>query len=293
MADSPTGIPVRNAENGSRAGRNLPVAIIVGAALATMLVTSLIWAPFLWLVELAVATPIATHEVVRRLREADYDIPFVPLLLGGQAMTWLAWPYGVAGVLGSFGGTVVVCMIWRLVSQGLTHSPVNYLRDMSATALLAVWAPLFMGFGVLLVFASHGAHPTYRIGWVFCLLFTVVLSDVGGYATGVLFGKHPMVPAISPKKSWEGFAGSLLFGVTGGVVAVALFLHRPWWVGLPLGLALVLTGIFGDLVESQVKRDLGIKDMGRSLPGHGGLMDRLDGLLPSAVMTWIVLTLLL
>ncbi|MEO8815174.1 MAG: phosphatidate cytidylyltransferase [Mycobacterium sp.] len=276
----------------SRAGRNLPVAIVVGSLLAAILITVLLVQPLLWLVVLAVAAPIATHEVARRLREAGYDVPFIPLLLGGQAMLWLSWPYGVTGVLGAFGGTVVLCMVWRLVDQGLTHTPVNYLRDMSATVLIAAWVPLFMSFAALLIFQDPGVVDGHADGRVFCLMLTVVFSDIGGYAVGVLFGKHPMVPAISPKKSWEGFAGSMLLGITGAVLAVTVFLHRPWWVGLPLGLLLVLTGIFGDLVESQVKRDLGIKDMGRSLPGHGGMMDRLDGLLPSAVLTWIVLTLL-
>lgn len=281
---------MRQRRKKSRAGRNLPAAIIVGALLGGMLVAILLLAPFLWVVTLAVTTPIATHEVTRRLREAGYHVPFVPLLLGGQAMVWLTWPFGAAGALGAFGGTVVVCMIWRLVGRGLqgqSHTPVNYLRDVSATVLIAAWVPLFMGFGALLVYPEDGA------GRVFCLLLTVALSDIGGYTVGVLFGKHPMVPEISPKKSWEGFAGSLLFGITGAVVVVTFLLpDKQWWVGLPLGLLLVITGTLGDLVESQVKRDLGIKDMGRLLPGHGGLMDRLDGLLPSAVITWIVLTLL-
>jgi phosphatidate cytidylyltransferase len=101
-----------------------------------------------------------------------------------------------------------------------------------------------------------------------------------------------MVPAISPKKSWEGLGGSLLFGVAASVLSVTFLLDKPWWVGVPLGLLLVITGVLGDLVESQVKRDLGIKDMGTLLPGHGGLMDRIDAMLPSAVAGWIVLTLL-
>jgi phosphatidate cytidylyltransferase len=272
-------------DNASRAGRNLPAAIIVGVLLAGMLIATLVFAPFLWLVELAISTPIATVEVARRLRESGYDVPFGPLLIGGQAMVWLAWPFGAAGVLGGFGGTVVACMIWRLVSQGLSHTPVNYLRDVSAAVMLATWVPLFMGFGVLLVFQDNGP------GRVFCLLLSVVLADVGGYVAGVLFGRHAMVPAISPKKSWEGFAGSLMFGVAGAVLAVTLLLSaQQWWAGVLLGLLLVITGTLGDLVESQVKRELGIKDMGTSLPGHGGLMDRLDGLLPAAATTWIVLT---
>lgn len=289
MADTDTSRNVAaGAKTTSRAGRNLPVAITVGLLLAGMLVGTLLFGPpWLWLLILAGATPIATHEVVRRLREADFDVPFIPLFLGGQAMVWLAWPYGAAGVLGAFGGTVVVAMIWRLINHGFSHTPVNYLRDMSATVFLAAWVPLFMGFGVLLIFQDHGAAR------VFCLLAAVVLSDVGGYAVGVLFGKHPMVPAISPNKSWEGFAGSLLFGVTGAVLAVTFLLPgRQWWVGLALGVLLVVTGTLGDLVESQIKRELGIKDMGRSLPGHGGMMDRLDGLMPAAATTWIVLSLL-
>ena len=157
---------------------------------------------------------------------------------------------------------------------------------MSATIFLAAWIPLFGAFGALLIYPDDG--------WarVLSMLLAVVFSDIGGYTAGVLFGKHPMVPAISPKKSWEGFAGSLLCGTVAAVLAVTFLLERPPWVGIPLGIFLVITGTLGDLVESQVKRDLGIKDMGTLLPGHGGMMDRIDSILPSAAATWIVLTLL-
>jgi phosphatidate cytidylyltransferase len=127
---------------------------------------------------------------------------------------------------------------------------------------------------------------------VFAVIATVVFADTGGYTAGVLFGKHPLAPAISPKKSWEGLGGSLVFGITAAVLSVTFLLGKDWWVGVPLGLLLVITGVLGDLVESQVKRDLGIKDMGTLLPGHGGVMDRIDAMLPSAVAGWIVLTLL-
>lgn len=270
----------------SRAGRNLPAAIAVGVALGAMLIVVLLFAPKVWVGVVSVAIAIATHEVVRRLREGGYSIPVVPLLVGGQAMIWLTWPFGAAGALGAFGGTVVVCMIWRLVSGGLSDAPQNYLRDMSTTVFLATWVPLFASFGVLLIYPDDGA------GRVFCLMLGVVASDVGGYTAGVLFGKHPMAPAISPKKSWEGLAGSLVLGVVVSSLAVQFLTDNPWWIGVPLGLMLVITGTLGDLVESQVKRDLGIKDMGTLLPGHGGLMDRLDSILPSAVATWIVLSLL-
>ena len=234
----------------------------------------------------AVAMAVATHEVVRRLRDGGYVIPLIPLIVGGQAMVWLTWPFGAAGALGAFGATVLVCLTWRLFGEGLRSQPVNYLRDASATVFLAAWIPLCGAFAALLVYPPDGSAR------VFALMLGVVFSDIGGYAAGVLFGKHRMVPAISPKKSWEGLAGSLVCGTTAAVLAVAFLMDKPAWVGVPLGLMLVTTATLGDLVESQVKRDLGIKDMGTLLPGHGGLMDRIDGALPSAVATWIVLSLL-
>jgi phosphatidate cytidylyltransferase len=283
VADTPVEEPPKKT---SRAGRNLPAAIGVGFLLGAMAIVILLFAPKGWLPVLAVAMPIATHEVVRRLREAGYDLPVIPLLIGGQAMIWLTWPYGAAGLLGAYGGTIVVCMVWRLVGQGLREQPVNYLRDISATVLLATWVPLFASFTALLIFQDHGGIRTFTV------IVTVVFADIGGYVAGVLFGKHLMVPAISPKKSWEGLGGSLLFGITASVLTVAFLLDKPAWVGVPLGMMLVITGVLGDLVESQVKRDLGIKDMGTLLPGHGGIMDRIDAMLPSAVAGWIVLTLL-
>jgi len=269
----------------SRAGRNLPAAIGVGVVLGGLAIAALLFFPIGWLVMLAVFIPVATYEVVRRLGEAGYALPLIPLLLGGQAIIWLSF-YGPAGPLGAYGGTIVVCMVWRLVGQGIREAPVNYLRDISAAVLLATWVPLFASFSALLIFQDHGGIRAFTV------IVTVVFADIGGYIAGVLFGKHLMVPAISPKKSWEGFGGSLLFGVTAAVLTVTFLMDRPAWVGVPLGLMLVITGVLGDLVESQVKRDLGIKDMGALLPGHGGVMDRIDAMLPSAVAGWIVLTLL-
>lgn len=283
VTNTPVGEPQKKQ---SRAGRDLPAAIAVGVVLGAMAIGTLLFAPIWWLPLLAVAIAIATHEVIRRLREHGYALPAVPLLLGGQAMIWLTWPFGAVGLLGAFGGTIVVCMVWRLVGQGLDQQPVNYLRDIAASILLATWVPLFAAFTALLIFADHGGAR------VFTIIVTVVFADIGGYVAGVLFGKHLLARAISPKKSWEGLGGSLVFGIAAAVLSVTFLLDKPAWVGLPLGLLLVITGVLGDLVESQIKRDLGIKDMGTLLPGHGGIMDRIDAMLPSAVVGWIVLTLL-
>jgi phosphatidate cytidylyltransferase len=277
----------------SRAGRDLRAAIAVGVSIGAVLVVTLLFAPRVWVLYCAGAILVASHEVVRRLREAGYVIPLIPLLIGGQATLWLTWPYRSAGAVAGFGATVVACMVWRLFMQDNSKRPepwagspsANYLRDASATVFLAAWVPLFASFAAMLVYPKDGA------GRVFCLMITVIASDVGGYAVGVLFGKHPMVPAISPKKSWEGLAGSLVCGITAAILTATFLAEKPVWVGALLGVVLVITCTLGDLVESQIKRDLGIKDMGRLLPGHGGLMDRLDGVLPSAVAAWTILTL--
>lgn len=289
VADTESGTPDSPApekKKTSRAGRDLPAAIAVGAVLGAMAIGSLLFAPKWWFPLLSIAIAIATHEVIRRLREHGYVLPVVPLLVGGQAMIWLAWPWGVEGTLGAYGATIVVAMVWRLLGHGLNEQPVNYLRDIAASVLLATWVPLFASFTALLIFQDNGGAR------VFTVIATVVFADIGGYTAGVLFGKHLLAPAISPKKSWEGLGGSLVFGIAAAVVSVTFLLHKDAWVGLPLGLMLVITGVLGDLVESQVKRDMGIKDMGTLLPGHGGIMDRIDAMLPSAVAGWIVLTLL-
>ncbi|MFT4087959.1 MAG: phosphatidate cytidylyltransferase, partial [Gordonia sp. (in: high G+C Gram-positive bacteria)] len=253
------------------------------------LIAVLAFVPRVWFGVVAVALAIATWEVAKRLREGGFDVALVPLLVGGQAIIWATWPWGLEGAFVAFALTALVSMVWKLFAQGLSQAPQNYLRDLALTLLVLVWLPVMGAFGVDMVQQDAGR---YR---VFTLMIVVVCSDVGGYAAGVLFGKHPMAPAISPKKSWEGFAGSMLVGTIGAVCCAQWLLgdQAHWWVGLVLGPLMVIVATSGDLIESQIKRDLGIKDMGTLLPGHGGIMDRLDSLLPSAFVTWAVLTALL
>lgn len=271
----------------SRAGRDLPAALAVGFSLGIGIILILLFAPLLWYPLVAIAFLVATWEVTKRLRDGGYDVAFWPLLVGGQAVIWASWPWGQTGSIAAFAATVLVVMVWKLLSQGLSHAPQNYLKDLAASVLVLAWLPLLASFGANLVMADDGAAR------VATLMVVVVCSDVGGYAAGVLFGKHPMAPAISPKKSWEGLVGSQVVGTTGAVCCVIFLLGSHWWIGAVLGPILVVCATLGDLVESQVKRDLGIKDMGTLLPGHGGIMDRLDSLLPSAFVVWAVLTALL
>jgi phosphatidate cytidylyltransferase len=278
--DAETGtVPAAKA---SRAGRDLRSAIGVGLALGALVLVSLLTVRQIFIGVIAAAVAMATIELAGALkRSVGIQVALVPVLVGGQAMVWLSWPWGRDAVLASFVVTMFACLVWRF--RGGSD---GFLRDVSASIFTAAYVPLFAAFASLLVEPSDGAAR------VLCFLIAVVCSDTGGYAAGVLFGKHPMAPSISPKKSWEGFAGSLVVGVIGGALSVQLLLHSHWWLGVPFGAALVICATGGDLVESLIKRDLGIKDMGNLLPGHGGVMDRMDSLLPSAVAAWLLLTLL-
>jgi phosphatidate cytidylyltransferase len=285
VGSSESAAPVAERKRG--AGRNLPAALAVGLTLGISLVFILVFVPKVFIGVLAAAIAVGTWEISKRLREADILVPRIPLLIGGQAIIWLAWPYGTTGVIGAFGATALVAMVWRLFGRGLSATPRNFLRDTAIGLFVLSWVPLLGSFATLLVLQDRG---NFR---VLAFMIGVVCSDVGGYAAGVTFGRHPMVPRISPKKSWEGMAGSLVFSAIGGLLTVTLLLHGNPAIGVVFGIALVFCATAGDLIESQIKRELGIKDMGSLLPGHGGLMDRLDSMLPSAFVAWLVFTLLL
>ncbi len=272
----------------SRAGRNLPAALAVGLTLGISCIAVLLFVPTVFIGVAGVAVGIATWEVAKRLREADVLVPRTPLIAGGQAVFWLGWPFGASGVVGAFAATVLVCMVWRLFDHGLNTAPRNFLRDTAITVFTLAWIPLLASFAVLLLLEDPDGNLR-----VLTFMILVVCSDVGGYVAGVLFGRHPMVPSISPKKSWEGFCGSLVFAIIGGLLTVTLLLEANSMIGVVLGVGLVVVATLGDLIESQIKRELGIKDMGTMLPGHGGIMDRLDSMLPSAFVSWLVLSTLL
>ncbi|WP_347057561.1 phosphatidate cytidylyltransferase [Blastococcus sp. HT6-30] len=263
----------------SRAGRNLQAAIGVGLGLVGIVLASLfVWRPA-FLGVLVAAILVAVVELTRALRKGGFSAPLVPSLVGAFAMEVLAWTRGPTGLLTGFLLTAVAVLLWRLAG-----GPVGYRRDAAAGVLVALYVPLLAGFAVLLLVPDDGATR------VLAFIATVVASDVGGYAAGVLFGKHSMAPSISPKKSWEGMAGSIVTCMLVATPILLLGLDAPWWAGLVFGAVLAVSATVGDLAESLIKRDLGIKDMGDLLPGHGGIMDRLDSLLPSAAAAYLLLT---
>lgn len=268
------------------AGRNLPVAIGVGVGLGALVVFA-VWAGQLaWYIVVAVAVGVAMWEVLTRLREHSYHLPRTLMIIGGQAMLWSSWPFETNGLIAVYVVAVLALMFGRLFHNGRHRPPINYLRDMSVGVFVLTWIPMFGSFAAMLSTTSQGGAS------IIVFMLCVVASDTGGYVAGVMFGSHPMAPAVSPKKSWEGFVGSIIFGMVTGALSIHFLLEREAWVGAVMGLGLVMCASLGDLVESQFKRELGIKDMSNILPGHGGLMDRLDGMLPAAMVTWVAISFL-
>ena len=266
------------AEKQSRAGRNLPAAIGVGVSLGAMVIASLFLVKDAFVAVIVIALGIGLWELARAFAKANIVIPFLPILTGGTIMLVGAFYGGMETAAVAMALTVVGSLVWRL-AEGAE----GFVRDVSA-GIFSLSYLYLMGVFVLLMLIE--ADGPWRI---VAFIVATIASDIGGYIAGVLFGKNPMAPTISPKKSWEGFAGSLLFGIAAGIGTVVYGLDGDWWVGVILGVAGVVFATLGDLSESLIKRDLGIKDMGDLLPGHGGLMDRLDSLIAVAPIAWLIL----
>jgi phosphatidate cytidylyltransferase len=262
-----------------RAGRNLPAAIAVGLLLGGAVLGS-VYSPYRWtfIAVVIAAILLGTLEVVRSLRTLGANPPLLPLLVGGAVMVGIAYHSGADDLFLAFVLTVLGVVVWRLADAAE-----GTLRDVTAAVFTAAYVPFLAGFAALLAVPPDGPRR------VTAFIATVVCSDVGGYVAGVLFGKHPMAPSVSPKKSWEGFVGSAISCAAAGALFFHFLFHVDWWQGGSYGLCVVASATLGDLGESMIKRDIGIKDMGNLLPGHGGIMDRLDSLLPTAPIAWLLL----
>lgn len=267
----------------SRAGRNLPMAIGVGLVLGAVVIASLLIWRQAFIVVIAAVVAASVWEMRGTLASVgSVRLVWPPLMIGGVATVVAAWPWGHTAQILGLALTALGIMVWRMSSGAK-----GYLNDVATTVFFAVYIVGFASFATLLLHPSDGAKR------ILVFLIVVVCSDTGGYAAGVLAGRHPMAPTISPKKSWEGFGGSVVVAGLGGALSMWLMLHHPWWQGAVIGVVIALVATAGDLVESLIKRDLGVKDMGTLLPGHGGIMDRLDSLLPSAVVSWALLNVFL
>lgn len=263
----------------ARAGRNLPAAVGVGLALGALALVSLFTVKATFLAYVGLVAGLALWELSQALTGRGTRLPLVPLAAGGVAAVTLAYWYGERALVAAIGVTVIVILAWRLPG-----GVAGYLRDVTAGAFALAYLPLLASFVALLLAAPDGARRTL----VFLILG--VCSDVGGYAAGVVFGRHPMAPVISPKKTWEGLAGSVLACLVAGGITLPALLGGLAWQGLAVGAAAVAAATLGDLSASMIKRDLGIKDWGSALPGHGGVLDRIDSLLITAPVVWLLLT---
>ena len=270
-------------------GRSLSKSVIVGLLLAAVFLSSLLVYKELFIVFLSVSTAIGAWELSTALREKNWYVPRVPAVVGsvlimpatyfgGPSIQWLASLAIVAALIA-----------WRTVHLLFERRKANFqtlqrtVRDFGAAAFLVIYLPLTLSFSMLLLRRDDGQL------WVVAFVTTVALIDSAGYLFGRVFGKNKLAPDVSPKKTWEGLAASIIFGTTSAVIFIVFVLGGEWWVGIIFAALLILAAVFGDLAESLIKRDLGIKDMSTWLPGHGGMMDRLDSLLPASLMTYLVM----
>jgi phosphatidate cytidylyltransferase len=287
MTDTSSGAPAAPQKDHGRAGRDLKAAVGSAVVLLGAIAASLFfWKPA-FMVIVAVAVVVAIWELRKGLMAKDIDLPEQPLMLGGVVMVVVAYVWGAPALVTATAVTALVTMLW-LLRRGID----GYVKTATGSVFTLIYVP-FLGSFVALLLAEGGLDggglDNDGVAGIITFILVTIASDIGGYVAGVLFGKHPMAPVISPKKSWEGFAGSMLFTVAAGWALVIYLLDGDWWVGVCLGLIAVVMATLGDLCESVIKRDLGIKDMSQVIPGHGGLMDRLDSLLATIAPIWLLL----
>jgi len=275
----PSSIDVLARPAPARAGRDLPIAIAVGLGLLGLVAVSLFFRKEGFIVLALLFCGAGLWELAQALTRRGIHIPLLPLLVGTAGILVSSYTGGPEALLVAFMLTAGGVVVWRVLDGGGAEA----LRDAAAATFAAAYIPFMAGF-VMLMLAQPGGDRRVAL---FVLL--TVASDTGGYTAGVLAGRHPLAPSVSPKKTWEGLAGSLLLASTVGAVGMVLAFDANPLIGIALGLASVLTATLGDLAESLIKRDLELKDMGSLLPGHGGVLDRIDSLLLTAPLVYLVL----
>jgi phosphatidate cytidylyltransferase len=272
------------ASKGIKAGRNLPAAIGVGVVLGGLALLTLLTVKATFLIYMGAALAIGLHELAGAFKTKDISIPLVPVALGGAAMLTAAYWAAGGAVMAAFALTVLGILVYRMF--GGTD---GYVKDVTAGLYATAYLPLLGATVAAMLAPSDGGKR------VLVFIILAICSDIGGYFAGITLtpftGGHKMAPVISPKKTWEGLAGSAFLCIVAGAILLPALLHGHWWQGIITGIAALAAAVFGDLAESMIKRDLAIKDMGTLLPGHGGVLDRIDSLLACAPVVWLLLAL--
>lgn len=279
-ASAPQPPPQPPAPAKKSAGRNLQAAIAVGVGLGVVVLAALFIVKAVFVGVVVAAVVVGVWELTSRLAERKgIRVPLVPLAVGGAAMVVAGYLQGADGAWVAMALTSLAILVWRM-----TEPPHDYLRDVTAGVFAAFYVPFLATFVVMMLAADDGPRR------VLVFLLLTVISDTGAYAVGWRFGRRKLAPRISPGKTREGLLGAIAFAMVAGALLMQYVIDDGrWWQGLLLGLAAAVSATLGDLGESMIKRDLDIKDMGTLLPGHGGIMDRLDSLLPTAPVVWLLL----
>ncbi|MET4096894.1 phosphatidate cytidylyltransferase [Arthrobacter sp. UYCu712] len=275
-----------------KAGRNLPAATAVGLGMLVVVLGGLLFLPLGFVLVVTTFAIFGVWEIFRALEASGTRLPIIPVMVGTVAMPLAAYFGGQESLLFAMLLSSVAALLWRSL-EGAAGSA----RSIFAGVFTMAWVPFLISFAVLPLHTSGGETPVglWPDGvvppgaWqIATLLLLVVSNDTFGYLVGASLGKHPMAPKISPKKTWEGFSGSIAGAMVIGVLASIFVLDKPWWVGAVLAVGMVAAATAGDLAESMVKRELGIKDMSSILPGHGGVMDRLDSIVFASPVAFIL-----
>jgi len=257
------------------------VAIGVGAGLGGLVLLTLLTVKATFLIYMGAAIIVALTELAGAFGKRAIAIPVIPIVAGGAAMVTCMYWLGAQAALAALALTLIAILAWRLPG-----GPSGYVKDVTAGVFALLYLPFLASFVPAMLSPADGPRR------VLTFIIVTICSDIGGYFAGITLGRggrHLMAPVISPKKTWEGFAGSVVACLIAGWLCVTLLLHGHAWQGLLTGAAVALAAVLGDLVESVIKRDLDIKDMGTLLPGHGGVLERLDSLLVVAPVVWLLL----
>jgi phosphatidate cytidylyltransferase len=270
---------------GIKTGRNLPAAIGVGVILGGLALLTLLTIKATFLIYMGAALAVALYELDAALKTRDIKIPLIPVALGGAAILTAAYWAAGGAVTAAFALTVIAILGWRMVS-----GTEGYVKDVSAGVFAVAYLPLLAAAAAAMLAEPDGGKRA--LTWI----ILTICTDIGGYFAGITLargGGHKMAPVISPKKTWEGLAGSAAATLVAGAILLPALLHGHWWQGIVIGAAALAAAVLGDLAESMIKRDLKIKDMGSLLPGHGGILDRIDSLLLCAPVVWLLLEIFL
>ena len=280
----------------TKSSRSLSQSVIFGLILGFTFLGSVLFIKELFVALIALACAAGAWELSTALRQRNWYVPRIPVTVGSALVMPLAY---IGGELWQWLGVLAIVaalMLWRGIQLVLSHASFKrsfseILRDFSAAAFVVIYLPLTMSFAALLI--REPAHDEIVDGkfWIITVVVTVILIDSSAYLFGRKLGKHPMLPKVSPKKSWEGFGVSVLFALASAIGLTVWLLQLPWWFGALIAGVVLLSAVLGDFAESLIKRDLGVKDMSSWIPGHGGVMDRLDSMLPSALSGYLLMML--